>query len=241
MRGVILAGGLGTRLGVSTTVVNKHCLPVYDRPMILWPLQVLLDNGITDITVVSTPQGLGEISSVLTYSGAKADFTYRVQDKPGGITHALACADDGSNRNVAVILGDNVFLSSPKLHVAPDHARCFLHESPTHNLRQFGVARFDNQWQAVVKEVIEKPDTPPSNHVVTGLYTFGPEVFHLLRDIMPSKRGEYEITSLLNERYAAQRRLMHSFFKGWWGDAGTPDGLLNCGAAVRKHLKLEEG
>lgn len=227
MRGIVLAGGTGSRLGVVTKVFNKHVLPVGGESMIYWPLKVLHDNGIDDITIVSTPQGVGQLATILG-----GEYTYRVQDKPGGIAQALACANDWSSRSVAVILGDNVFLPTPKIYkssVASDIAQCYLYQSPRLDLTQFGVARFTN---GAVTQIQEKPSVPPSKYAVTGLYAFGCEVFDVISEVNVSKRGEYEITDVLN-KYAAMCLLRSMNYEGFWGDAGTHEGITECSAAIK--------
>jgi glucose-1-phosphate thymidylyltransferase len=233
MRGIVLAGGTGSRLGNLTKLVNKHLFPVGGEPMIHWPLKVLRDNGIDDITIVSTPSGVGQLAMLLG-----GEYTYRVQDQPGGIAQALACADDKSGRSVAVILGDNVFWPSPKIwktcvDLPSSFAHCVLHKSPYHDLTQFGVPRFVSN---VVAEVVEKPLAPPSDYVVTGLYLFSYDVFEVMKTVGTGKRGEYEMTDVLN-RYAADvdKTLRSTKLEyGFWGDAGTYEGILECSKAVSK-------
>lgn len=224
MRGIVLAGGTGSRLGSLTKAVNKHLLPVYDRPMILWPIQTLKDNGILDITIVSTPKGIGQLAELLG-----GGYTYRVQDQPGGIAQAILCAADKSAESIAVILGDNVFLPSPEIPDLVD-AWCFLHHSPSHDLRQFGVPQIAGSF---ISEVVEKPKSPPSNYVVAGLYVFDSDVFDVVLGQSASGRGEYEVADLLNH-YANHQTLNHLFHEGFWGDAGTIEGLAECSAACAK-------
>lgn len=228
MRGIVLAGGTGSRLGHLTMLVNKHVLPVGDELMIHWPLKVLHDNGIDDITIVSSPAGVGQLAMLL---GGK--YTYRVQDKPGGVADALACADDKSGRSVAVILGDNVFIPVPKIWKIgteePTRAYCLLHKSPKHDLTQFGVPIFNN---GLVSSIVEKPKNPPSGFVVTGLYVFNPVVFEVIKTVAASKRGEYEITDVLN-RYAELNALRSLEHQGFWGDAGTQEGIAECTSAIK--------
>lgn len=228
MRGIVLAGGTGSRMGLSTRVVNKHCLPVYDKPMIQYALDVLYDNGMNDdnVTIVTTAQGMGQIPSIVN-----GDYNYRVQNEPGGIPQAIACARDNSNENVAVILGDNIFLQSPPLNACEDgKARCFLSRQLPTKLYEFGVPEIDGVTLKI-KLVHEKPAQPPSHYAVTGLYIFGPEVFDVIEELKPSTRGEYEVADLLNH-YARRGMLEKTIVEGFWGDAGTPKGLLECANEV---------
>jgi glucose-1-phosphate thymidylyltransferase len=232
MRGIILAGGTGSRLGKSTQVVNKHCLPVYDRPMIEWAAQVMRDNSIEDITIVTGPEAVGPISLIMGDG-----YRYRVQCKPRGIADALHCAYINDDRPVVVILGDNIFLPSPVLTqlengIKPTHAHCFLHTSPGHDLTQFGVAVLSDDPPARLVRIVEKPSDPPSKYVVTGLYVFPSLVFELIYDLEESSRGELEITDLLN-MYADAHVLTSHVYQGFWGDAGTPQGLLDCSIAAK--------
>lgn len=223
MRGIVLAGGTGSRLGDTTKVVNKHLLPVGGRPMIHWPLKVLRDNNIDDITIVSSPRGIGQLAELLG-----GGYTYRVQDRPGGIAQALACAQDRSSAPVVVILGDNVFLPSPNMVEDFPIPRCYLSQSPRHDLKQFGVPRFNN---GTIADVVEKPTDPGSSYAVTGLYTFGSSVFDKAVAMAIGHRGEYEITDLLNQ-YARGGALKHTILKGFWGDAGTVEGMAECSKAI---------
>lgn len=226
MRGIILAGGTGSRLGPLTKAVNKHLLPVADRPMIYWPLSVL-DGGVTDITIVSTPRGVGQLAELLG-----GGFSYRVQDEPGGVVQAIACAGR-SGGSVAVILGDNVFLPAPRLPQWQDHgtATCYLREVPVEVARQCGVPTFDVRNR--IRHVTEKPAVPDSCYAVTGLYVFGEGVFDEILAVGRSKRGEFEVADLLN-RYAENARLTHEMVDGFWGDAGTHEGVESCSAAVKQ-------
>lgn len=236
MRGIILAGGLGTRLGSLTKTINKHCLPVYDRPMICWPLKTLVDQGCYDITVVSSPSGVGQIAAILGSGrefGSAVKISYAVQDKAGGIAEALMAAerDDRSGEGMAVILGDNIFLPATKRKMINDIGNwTFLAKVP--DLSQFGVPSFHSQG-GHVNAVFEKPKDPPSEYAVTGLYVFDGNVFSDIAKIKPSQRNELEITDLLH-MYAQAERLSHVIVDGFWGDAGTVDGLMECATACKK-------
>ncbi len=233
MRGIILAGGTGSRLGDLTKVVNKHLLPVGSHPMIYWPILVLKANSISDITIVSTPRGIGQLAELLG-----GGYTYQVQDKPGGITEAIACADNGSDDQVVVILGDNIFLPSPRLsdrlkdgRLVDGCARCWLKQVPVGRVKEFGAPTFDVDGN--IEHITEKPFSPPSCFAVTGLYMFSSEVFERASGVKDSVRGEMEITDLLN-LYATQGALSYFTVDGFWGDAGTIQGMAECTVAVNK-------
>lgn len=231
MRGIILAGGTGSRLGPLTKAVNKHLLPVYDRPMIMWPIKVLCDNGIDDITIVSSPLGIGQLAMLLG-SGAEHEckYTYKVQDTSGGIAAALRCVFD-EPEPLVVILGDNIFLPPIKFNVEINIATCFLTKiDDLETIKQFGVASFDGNW---LYKIVEKPTDPPSNLAVTGLYIFPPCVQLKTWQLGIGKRGEYEITDLLNI-YASQQLLAYKVVEGFWGDAGTIEGMTECSRACKE-------
>ena len=229
MRGIVLAGGTGSRLGSLTKAVNKHLMPVGNQPMIYWPIKILRDNNIDDITIVSSARGVGQLAEAL---GGK--FNYRVQDGPGGVAQALYCATVRHEESVAVILGDNVFLPGPKITIEAVSARCFLHSSPFHNLTQFGVPILNECGRIV--EIIEKPNVPSTAYAVTGLYVFSGEVFRRIKHLQSSQRGELEITDLLNT-YAHAGSLTHTIVDGFWGDAGTLKGMAICNEMVAKMEK----
>jgi glucose-1-phosphate thymidylyltransferase len=216
MRGIVLAGGTGSRLHPITRVVNKHCLPVNGQPMVYGAVKLLLANGCADITIVSTRSGVGQLAELLG-----ADFTYRVQDKPDGVAGALLCAERrGMMESVLVVLGDNVFNPTPIVHgPAPV---CYLYR--TRNLGGFGVARFED---ARLVSIVEKPDVPPSEYACVGLYLLPSDCFELVRRQTPSARGELEITDLLNQ-YAVRGLLNYEVLGGFWGDAGTFEGIKAC-------------
>lgn len=229
MRGVVLAGGTGSRLADLTRAVNKHLLPVGGRPMIYWPLRILCDSFIRDVTIVSSARGVGQLAELLG-----GGYTYRVQDRPGGIAQAIACADDGTDRSVVVILGDNIFLTAPRLDEFRDSGRacCFLKIATPDKLRECGVPTFD-QTSRRITVITEKPDTPASPYVVTGLYVFSPDVFRRISGVGASARGEMEITDLLNT-YADDRLLDYTVVDRFWGDAGTLEGMSDCNTAIEK-------
>jgi glucose-1-phosphate thymidylyltransferase len=237
MRGIILADGTGSRLGVLTQNTNKHVLPVYDRPMICWAIDVLQSNKITDITIVSSPQGVYQIQQSRVPIPAE-NLSFSVQTRPNGIVGALQAARrvDYDQEQMAVILGDNVFLDHVDIHhVSPMKARCYLKRiDDIERLKSFGVP--DLFGFGKIAKIVEKPKVPPSGFAVTGFYVFTHYVWEAMRMMEMSNRGELEITDLLN-RYASTGLLDHEEVTGFWGDAGTPDGLLECANACQQHVK----
>jgi glucose-1-phosphate thymidylyltransferase len=231
MKGIILAGGTGSRLYPLTKVTNKHLLPVYDRPMIYYPLQTLLTAGITDIMIIS---GRGHAGHFLELLGSGADFgarlTYEIQDEAGGIAQALSLTEDfADDEPVAVILGDNIFQDNIRsaMESFNSGARIFLKEVPDAN--RFGVAEIKGNR---IVSIEEKPVVPKSNLAVTGLYIYDPGVFDIIHTLKPSDRGELEITDVNNE-YIRMGEMSYSVLKGYWSDAGTFESLFRASELVR--------
>lgn len=209
MRGVILAGGRGTRLGDTTRVVNKHLLPVYNRPMIYYPIATLRAMGCTDILIVTGGEQVGGFAQLLG-----AGFTYRVQDEPDGIAGALAVAEGYVDNVFPVILGDNYFSMAPAMRTRPA-----IYTSRTDRPEAFGI------YDPATDQIVEKPKEPTSNLAVTGLYVYDDAVFDIIRGLTPSDRGELEITDVNN--WYLQHGLMDVHrIDGVWSDMGTPDSLL---------------
>ena len=239
MKGIILAGGTGSRLYPLTKVTNKHLLPVYDKPMIYYPLQTLLTAGIKDIMIVS---GRGHAGHFLELLGSGADFdarfTYEIQDEAGGIAQALALTEDfADDDNVTVILGDNIFQDNVAnaMQSFESGARIFLKK--VLDAERFGVAEVDESC-GQVQGIEEKPDAPKSDYAVTGLYIYDNEVFDVIKTLKPSGRGELEITDVNNE-YIRQGAMGYNVLDGYWSDAGTFESLLRAGVMVGK-IKLAE-
>jgi glucose-1-phosphate thymidylyltransferase len=234
LRGVILAGGKGSRLGELTKVTNKHLLPVGPFPMVYYPLKKLVGAGIRDVLLVSGTEHMGDFVELLG-SGHEhgCSLTYRVQDEAGGIAQALGLAAlFCTGARCAVILGDNVFLDplAPLLkdaHRAPDHAWVALKEVP--DPARYGVAELRGER---IIGIEEKPKKPKSPYAVAGIYIYPPDVFEVIQTLRPSQRGELEITDV-NRHYLSQGRLGFSFLKGFWTDAGTPDSLALVNQLVR--------
>ncbi|HXV26979.1 MAG TPA: sugar phosphate nucleotidyltransferase [Candidatus Paceibacterota bacterium] len=219
MRGILLAGGMGTRLAPLTRVTNKHLIAVYDEPMIMYPLRTLLDAGIRDILIVSGREHAGHFVEFLG-SGAQfgARLAYKVQDEAGGIAQALLLGEDFARTEpVTVILGDNVFEDrfASAVRSFRTGARVFLKEVP--DPQRFGVAQLSGSR---VTRILEKPKNPPSSLAVTGLYQYDSKVFGIVRRCRPSGRGELEITDV-NNAYIRSGRMRAEYVKGFWSDAGT--------------------
>jgi len=225
MKGVVLAGGMGSRLYPLTRITNKHLLPVYDKPMIFYPIETLVRAGIQDIMVVTGGNNAGDFLRLL---GNGQDFGlkhihYAYQDREGGVAEALSLAADfvGSDRCV-LILGDNIFEEdiSPFVgHFAaqPAGARILLKEIPQReHLVHLGVAILDDQR---VVRIVEKPRDPPSPYAVTGVYMYSPDVFEIVEALAPSDRGELEISDVNNE-YIQRGLMEYDVLAGFWGDAG---------------------
>lgn len=232
MKGVVLAGGTGTRLRPMTHVVNKHILPVYDEPMIFYPVRTLINNGIDEILLVSTPEDIGRYITLLE-AEFDVDFTYRVQSEPGGIAHALRLAEDFTDDSIAVILGDNIVrddlsASFESFEASGSGAQIFLKE--INDPARYGVAEIE---QGSVTRLVEKPDDPASQNAIIGLYLYHGDVFEKIEQIEPSDRGELEITDV-NELYLDADDLDHELITGEWFDVGTPEGLYRASTAVRR-------
>lgn len=226
MKGIILAGGLGSRLHPLTKATNKHLLPVGTEPMLYHPIRQLVTAGIEDILVITSTQHMGDVVRCLG-SGDEFDckLSYKVQESAGGIAHALALSEDfAAGEKVCVILGDNVFEYSIKPYT--DNFR--KQDSGAHVLlkevgdpERYGVAALD-EYQVI--EIEEKPSNPKSSYAVVGLYYYDENVFDIIRSIEKSSRGELEITSV-NNRYIEQNQLNYSICHGRWTDAGTFESL----------------
>jgi glucose-1-phosphate thymidylyltransferase len=241
MKGVVLAGGHATRLRPCTYVTNKHLLPVYDKPMIYYPLKTLADMGIWDIMLISGRGHAGHFLDLLG-SGKElgVDLTYDYQEEAGGIAQALGIAEEFvDGEKCVVILGDNIFEDSfldaaKEFEKQPRGAHVFVKEVP--DPQRFGVPEIVD---GKVRSIIEKPKEPKSRYAVTGLYMYDPEVFHFIHRLKPSGRGELEITDV-NNAYIATGTMTYTVVQGYWTDAGTFPSLLraNMLAAQKGGLNL---
>jgi len=238
MKGIILAGGTGSRLYPLTKVTNKHLLPIGKKPMIFHPIEKLTEAGITDILIVTGVDHMGDVVSLLG-SGKTlgCSLTYRVQEKSGGIAEALGLAETFANHgDIAVILGDNIFEDSLKPMATAfkrqkGGARLLLKEvsDPT----RFGVPTL--QADKILK-ITEKPAKPASSYAVTGIYFYDTQVFEFIKKCNPSKRGELEITDV-NNFYVKKKACHYDILKGWWTDAGTFSSYWHANALVEKRRK----
>ncbi len=231
MKGVLLAGGSGSRLHPCTKVTNKHLLPVYNKPMIYFPLQTLLSAGIKEIFIVS---GVGHAGHILNLLGSgkdfNASFTYEIQDEAGGIAQALGLAEDfADGDDVAVILGDNIFNGKFDFSDFGGGAKIFLKEMPIERAKRFGIAEIKGDK---VVGIEEKPAKPKSNLVVTGLYVYDSGVFDVIGGLKPSKRGELEITDV-NNHYIKKGKMTFSHVRGDWSDAGTFSSLFHASEMIK--------
>jgi glucose-1-phosphate thymidylyltransferase len=234
VKGIILAGGLGSRLQPMTRITNKHLLPVYDRPMIYYPLQCLILAGITDIMIVTGGNHAGDFLRLLKngreFGLQHLNYTY--QEGEGGIAEALGlCEHFAEGEPVCVVLGDNLIernIIGPveRFRGQGGGARILLKEVP--DPHRFGVAELDGDR---VARIVEKPRDPASNLAVTGIYLYDTRVFEIIKTLEPSARGELEITDV-NNRYAELGELAFEILDGWWTDAGTVESLYRACSLV---------
>lgn len=240
MKGIILAGGKGTRLYPSTIAVSKQLLPIYDKPLIYYPLSVLMLAGIRDILVISTPDDIDNYRKLLgDGSRIGINISYAVQDKPRGLADAfIVGAEFIGSDSVCLVLGDNVFwgqsfsdiLKHAKEHISNGGAAIFGY--PVSNPREFGVVEFDSNRNVISIE--EKPAVPKSNYAVPGLYFYDNEVVEIARSIKPSARGEIEITSVNNYYLEHNRLKVMLMGRGMaWLDTGSPKGMLKAAEFVQ--------
>lgn len=230
MKGVVLAGGLGTRLYPLTHVSNKHLLPVYDKPMIFYPIETLVRAGITDIMIVTSGPHVGHFLGVLKNGkelGVK-HLEYAYQEKAdGGIADALSLAEDfADGGNVTVILGDNTTDADISEAVKNFKKGAMVFLKKVSDPSRFGVPVFENEK---IIEIQEKPRDPKSEFAVTGLYIYDSKVFDYIKKINPSGRGELEITDV-NNKYIEEGEFDWAELRGHWSDAGTFDSLFQAGA-----------
>jgi glucose-1-phosphate thymidylyltransferase len=227
MKGVVLAGGLGTRLDPLTRITNKHLLPVYNRPMIYYPIQTLVDAGIAEILIVTGGNWAGDFLRLL---GDGKEFGlkhihYTYQDGEGGIADALSLAEHFADDDlITVILGDNILEGEIRRIVDEFKdqgrgAKIVLKE--VDRPERFGVAQFEKEK---LIRIVEKPKSPPSRYAVTGIYMFDSDVFDIIRGLVPSQRGQLEITDV-NNTYIQRGTMSYTIFDGWWTDAGTFESL----------------
>ncbi len=234
MKGVILAGGLGSRLYPLTKVTNKHLLPVFDKPMIYYPIQTLLNAGIDDILIVTGGNNAGDFLKLL---GNGKEFglkhiNYTYQEGEGGIAEALKLAEFfAAGEKICVVLGDNIIEKDIRRAVnhfqkQKEGAKILLKEVP--DPQRFGVPELKEDQ---VVRIEEKPENPKSQYAVIGIYLFDQEVFNIIKTLKPSHRGELEITDV-NNRYIERGLMTWDILEGWWTDAGTFESLLRANQLV---------
>jgi glucose-1-phosphate thymidylyltransferase len=236
MRGIILAGGKGTRLAPATRITNKHLLPILNQPMIIFPLATLKSFGIRDILIVSGGEHIGGFAEFLgDGSEYGVNLTYRVQKEAGGIAEALGLGKDFAHGEpILVILGDNVFDNRQFRELeAFDSTDATLFLTKVPDPERFGVAKL-TKGGTHIETIIEKPKDPPSDLAVTGLYFYPADVFEVVETLVPSSRGELEITDV-NNYYVQQSRCDFRVLSRFWSDAGTPESLFRtCSWAMSK-------
>ncbi len=259
MKGVLICGGTGSRLRPLTEITNKSLLPVYDKPLVLYPLQILLDAGIRDIAVITGPEHLEQIAAFLG-SGSRfgCAFAFKVQEKPGGIAQALSLAEEfAAGQPICALLGDNVFFDdlAPIIRAFKSGAHVLLKEVT--DPERFGVAEvaMSNEQKAVsnatddasgllltaygslrILSIEEKPVAPKSNLAITGCYLYDERCFEMIKTLEPSARGELEITDL-SKRYLAAGQLKATILQEEWVDAGTFESLFRAAELVRGRQK----
>jgi glucose-1-phosphate thymidylyltransferase len=238
MKGLVLAGGLGTRLYPLTKITNKHLLPVYDRPLIFYPLQTLINAGIRDIMIVTGGNNAGDFLRLLgngkEFGLSHLNYTY--QEKEGGIAEALGLAEHfAEGERIVVILGDNIIEwniveAVKEFKRQKSGAKIMIKKVKTP--KDYGVAELKGNK---IVGIVEKPKKPKSDYAVLGIYMYDNEVFDIIKTLKPSKRGELEITDV-NNAYIKKGNLTYSILKGYWADAGASiDALLEANKFVAKH------
>ena len=246
MKGIILAGGKGTRLYPNTIAVSKQLLPIYDKPLIYYPLSVLLLAGIKDILIISTPEDTPNYEKLLgDGSRIGVHIEYKIQDKPRGLADAFIIGDEFiGNDSVCLVLGDNVFYGqhfSSTLKKAMTQAEengAAIFGYPVKNPREFGVVEFDNEGNVISIE--EKPQNPKSEYAVPGLYFYNNEVVEIAKNVKPSARGEIEITSI-NNHYLEKGQLKVTLMgRGMsWLDTGSPKGMHKASGFVKTVQEMQ--
>ncbi|OGE76336.1 MAG: spore coat protein [Candidatus Doudnabacteria bacterium RIFCSPHIGHO2_02_FULL_48_21] len=239
MKGIVLAGGNGTRLLPLTKITSKQLLPVYNKPMVFYPMETLLRAGINDILFIVAPDHAGDFLKLLG-SGREygAKFTYEIQDKPEGLAQAFVIgADFIGDDNITMILGDNIFEDDFSETIKNFRSGGHVFAKEVTDPERFGVVKFDENMRAV--QIEEKPKTHLSNYAITGLYIYDNRVVEAARQVKPSGRGELEITELHNW-YLKKGELAVDIVKGEWFDAGTFETLLRASSLMAEKAKKQQ-
>lgn len=231
LKGVIIAGGSGTRLHPLTKITNKHLLPIYDKQMVFYPIQTMIESGIKDITIVGGQGHIGQFLELLA-SGYDMgiNLSYVIQEKPMGVAHAIWVAlREIGREDIFVMLGDNIVEENFKKDIDTFYggAKIFLKE--VSNPESYGVAYFKDN---VITKIIEKPTNPKSNLAVIGAYMYDKDAYDIIADIEPSERGEVEVTAL-NNIYLEHGKLQYRKLEGYWKDVGTFEGIYQASSYVR--------
>lgn len=239
MKGIILAGGRATRLRPLTAITSKQLLPVYNKPMIFYPIETLIKAGIKDILIIIAPDYSGHFLNLLG-DGKEfgARFSYAVQKEPKGLADAFIIgADFIGNDDVTMILGDNIFDQDFSQEIQNFHSGAMVFARKVDDPERFGVVEFDQNMKAISIE--EKPAAPKSNYAVVGLYTYDNKVIDIAKNLKPSERGEIEITDI-NRVYLEKSELQVNIFDSLWEDAGTFDSLLHVSNVMAEKEKAKQ-
>jgi glucose-1-phosphate thymidylyltransferase len=240
MKGIVLAGGRATRLRPLTAITSKQLLPVYNKPMIFYPIETLIKAGIKDILIIIAPDYSGHFLNLLG-DGKEfgAHFSYAVQKEPKGLADAFIIgADFIGNDNVTMILGDNIFDQDFSSEIKNFKSGGMVFAKQVSDPQRFGVVEFDQNMKAISIE--EKPTAPKSNYAVVGLYTYDNQVVDIAKNLKPSDRGEIEITDI-NRTYLEKNQLQVNIFDTLWEDAGTFDSLLHVSNIMAQKAKQTQG
>jgi len=247
LKGIVLAGGTGSRLYPSTIAISKQLLPIYDKPMVYYPLSTLMLAGVRDILLISTPSDIPIFKKLLGDGNQWGiSITYKTQEEPKGIAQAFTLGENFiENGNVALILGDNIFYGnelSSDLEKAQNLSGATIFASPVSDPSRYGIVEFDNNGNPI--KIVEKPSSPKSKFAITGLYFYDSKVVEISKNLTLSKRGEYEITDINNYYLSRGEMRVHKFGRGnAWLDTGTHQSLLEASQFVatlehRQGLKI---